>query len=119
MNPFFSPYSQQIPAIYFSYLDNKQREAHVAAVCNDEGIKCFYCYALFYFLFFFPSYSLENKSDPQAKPAPRQEIHTKETALGFTVTTVITYRDTEPPITRLLRRVKSYFYPDDSPPSEN
>ncbi|XP_065535685.1 small integral membrane protein 26 [Lathamus discolor] len=63
--------------------------------------------------------SLENKSDPQAKPAPRQEIHTTETALGFKVTTITTYREVEPPITRLLRRVKSYFFPDDSPPPEN
>ncbi|XP_061223233.1 small integral membrane protein 26-like [Neopsephotus bourkii] len=61
----------------------------------------------------------ENKSDPQAKPALRQEIYTRETALGFTVTTVVTHREVEPPITQLLRRVKSYFYPDDSPPPEN
>ncbi|KAM9565037.1 small integral membrane protein 26 [Guaruba guarouba] len=60
-----------------------------------------------------------NESDPQAKPALKQEIYTKETALGFTVTTVITHRDVQPPITQLLRRVKSYFFPDDSPPSEN
>ncbi|KQK81952.1 hypothetical protein AAES_78855 [Amazona aestiva] len=61
----------------------------------------------------------ENESDPQAKAALKQEIYTRETALGFTVTTVITHRDVVPPITQLLRRVKSYFYPDDSPPSEN
>lgn len=76
----------------------------------------------FFFFFFFPltSYSLENESDPQAKPALKKEIYTRETALGFTVTTVITHKDVEPPITQLLRRVKSYFFPDDSPPpSEN
>lgn len=62
----------------------------------------------------------ENESDPQAKPALKKEIYTRETALGFTVTTVITHKDVEPPITQLLRRVKSYFFPDDSPPpSEN
>ncbi|XP_033916800.1 small integral membrane protein 26 [Melopsittacus undulatus] len=61
----------------------------------------------------------EDKSEPQTKPGPRQEIYRTETAFGFTVTTIVTHREDEPPITRLLRRVKSYFFPDDSPPSKN
>ncbi|XP_055671950.1 small integral membrane protein 26 [Falco peregrinus] len=61
----------------------------------------------------------ENEQDPQANQGPRKEVFTKETPFGFQVTTVITYRDVQPPITRLLRRVKSFFDPDDGPPSEN
>ncbi|XP_074898101.1 small integral membrane protein 26 [Buteo buteo] len=61
----------------------------------------------------------ENESDPQANQATRKEVYTKETALGFKVTTIITYKEVQPPITQLLRRVKSFFDPNDSPPSEN
>ncbi|XP_063184131.1 small integral membrane protein 26 [Chroicocephalus ridibundus] len=62
---------------------------------------------------------LGNESDPQANQEPRKEVFSRETPLGFQVTTVITYRDDIPPITRLLRRVKSLFDSNDSPPSEN
>ncbi|KAM6406112.1 small integral membrane protein 26 [Pluvialis apricaria] len=61
----------------------------------------------------------ENESDPQENQAQHKEVFTRETALGLQVTTVITYRDVQPPITRLLRRVKSFFDPSDGPPSEN
>ncbi|KAM6085613.1 small integral membrane protein 26 [Theristicus caerulescens] len=61
----------------------------------------------------------ENESDPQATQGAHKEVFTRETALGFRVTTVITYKDVQPPITQLLRRVKSFFDSDDSPPSEN
>ncbi|KAM6139708.1 small integral membrane protein 26 [Phoenicopterus ruber ruber] len=61
----------------------------------------------------------ENESDPQANQATHKEVFTRETALGFQVTTIITYKDVQPPITRLLRRVKSFFDSNDSPPSEN
>ncbi|XP_064914904.1 small integral membrane protein 26 [Columba livia] len=61
----------------------------------------------------------ENESDPQAQQGPRQEVFVTDTAFGLRVTTTITYREVQPPITRLLRRVKSFFYPNDVPPSEN
>lgn len=74
-------------------------------------------------LFFFsplpPWYSLENESDPQANQATRKEVFTRETALGLQVTTVITYKDVQPPITQLLRHVKSFFDSNDSSSSEN
>ncbi|XP_064020144.1 small integral membrane protein 26 [Pogoniulus pusillus] len=60
----------------------------------------------------------ENESDPQAKQAPRTEVFTRDT-LGFHVTTVITYKETHPPLTRLLRRLVSFFDPTDDPPSDN
>lgn len=73
------------------------------------------------FIYLSPSlfYSLENESDPQAQQGPRQEVFVTDTAFGLRVTTTITYREVQPPITRLLRRVKSFFYPNDVPPSEN
>ncbi|KAM6207718.1 small integral membrane protein 26 isoform 1-T1 [Sarcoramphus papa] len=61
----------------------------------------------------------ENESDPQANQATHKEVFTRETALGFQVTTVVTYKDVQPPITRLLRRVKSFLVSDDGPPSKN
>ncbi|XP_068267306.1 small integral membrane protein 26 [Nyctibius grandis] len=61
----------------------------------------------------------ENESDHQANQGAHKEVFTRENVLGFKVTTIITYRDVEPPITRLLRRVKSFFDPNDGPPSEN
>ncbi|KAM9272993.1 uncharacterized protein FYN16_003623 [Cariama cristata] len=61
----------------------------------------------------------ENESDPPAKEGAHQEVFTRETALGLKVTTVITYKDVQPPITRLLRRVKSWFDSNDDPPSQN
>ncbi|KAM6081115.1 small integral membrane protein 26 [Chlamydotis macqueenii] len=61
----------------------------------------------------------ENESNSQANQGNSKEVFTRETALGLRVTTVITYRDVQPPITRLLRRVKSFFDSNDSPPSEN
>ncbi|XP_054027034.1 small integral membrane protein 26 [Dryobates pubescens] len=63
--------------------------------------------------------SEESKSDPEAVQGPRREVKVTETALGLTVTTIVTYKETQPPITRLLRRVKSFFDPPDEPPSEN
>lgn len=86
--------------------------------CHDEGIKPFHCCALF-FLSPYPPYSLENESDPQENQATHKEVFTRETPLGFKVTTVITYKDVQPPITRLLRRLTSFFGSNDSPPSEN
>ncbi|XP_075003471.1 small integral membrane protein 26 [Calonectris borealis] len=61
----------------------------------------------------------ENESDPQENQATHKEVFTRETPLGFKVTTVITYKDVQPPITRLLRRMTSFFDSNDSPPSEN
>ncbi|XP_076190910.1 small integral membrane protein 26 [Aptenodytes patagonicus] len=61
----------------------------------------------------------ENESDPQANQATHKEIFTRETALGLQVTTVVTYKDVQPPITQLLRRVKSFFDSNDSSSSEN
>ncbi|XP_058658605.1 small integral membrane protein 26 isoform X1 [Ammospiza caudacuta] len=59
----------------------------------------------------------ENRNDPEASQ-PRKEVHTKEYPFGLTVTTEITYKEVQPPLTRLLRRVVSFFVPDDGPPSE-
>ncbi|XP_075302175.1 small integral membrane protein 26 [Opisthocomus hoazin] len=61
----------------------------------------------------------ENESDPQANQATRKEVFTRETGFGLQITTVVTYKDVQPPITRLLRRVKSFFDPSDGPPSAN
>ncbi|XP_074782690.1 small integral membrane protein 26 [Athene noctua] len=60
----------------------------------------------------------ENEGDAQANQAGRKEVFTRETALGFKVTTVVTYKDVQPPLTRLLRRVVSFFGFNDDPPSE-
>uniref|UniRef100_A0A674GEJ1 Small integral membrane protein 26 n=1 Tax=Taeniopygia guttata TaxID=59729 RepID=A0A674GEJ1_TAEGU len=46
------------------------------------------------------------------------EVYTKEYPFGLTVTTEITYKEVQPPLTRLLRRVVSFFVPNDDPPSE-
>ncbi|RLV62244.1 hypothetical protein DV515_00019516 [Chloebia gouldiae] len=62
--------------------------------------------------------STENENDPEAKQGARKEVHTKEYPFGLTVTTEITYREVQPPLTRLLRRVVSFFVPNDDPPSE-
>lgn len=83
--------------------------------CYDEGIIFF----SFFFLLPYPLCSLEKESDPEADKAARREVFTRETALGFRVTTVVTYNEVEPPITRLLRRVTSFFDSDDKPPSQN
>ncbi|XP_074720982.1 small integral membrane protein 26 [Strix uralensis] len=61
----------------------------------------------------------ENEGDPQANQEARKEVFTRETALGFKVTTTVTYRDVQPPLTRLLRHVASFFGSNDDPPSEN
>ncbi|KAM7117628.1 small integral membrane protein 26 [Ciconia maguari] len=61
----------------------------------------------------------ENGSDPQGSQATRKEVYTRETMLGLQMTTVVTYKDVPPPITRLLRHVKSFFDSNDSPPPEN
>ncbi|XP_068009846.1 small integral membrane protein 26 [Melanerpes formicivorus] len=61
----------------------------------------------------------ESKSDPEAEQGPRREVRVTEIPLGLKVTTIVTYRETQPPITRLLRRVKSFFDPPEEPPSEN
>lgn len=74
---------------------------------------------LFFLLPPYPPCSLENESDPQANQATHKEVYTTETILGFKVTTIITYKEVQPPVTRLLRRVKSFFDPNDSPLSEN
>ncbi|TRZ25095.1 hypothetical protein HGM15179_001998 [Zosterops borbonicus] len=58
----------------------------------------------------------ENESDPEANPGTRKEIHTKEYPFGLTVTTEITYKEVQPPLTRLLRRAVSFFVPNDDPP---
>lgn len=86
--------------------------------CHDEGIKLFYCYALFSFPPG-PPYSLENESDTQENNATRKEVFTRETVFGIKVTTIVTYKDVQPPMTRLLRRVKSFFDSNDDPPSGN
>ncbi|KAK4824125.1 hypothetical protein QYF61_010748 [Mycteria americana] len=62
--------------------------------------------------------SLSNGSDPQANQATRKEVYTRE-MLGLQMTTVVTYKDVPPPITRLLRHVKSFFDSSGSPPPEN
>lgn len=73
------------------------------------------------FIYLSPSlfYSLENESDPQAQQGPHQEVFVTDTALGLRVTTVVTYKEVQPPLTRLLRHVKSFFDPSDVPPSGN
>uniref|UniRef100_A0A8C5JHQ8 Small integral membrane protein 26 n=1 Tax=Junco hyemalis TaxID=40217 RepID=A0A8C5JHQ8_JUNHY len=58
-----------------------------------------------------------NENDPEASQL-RKEVHTKEYPFGLTVTTEITYKEVQPPLTRLLRRMVSFFVPDDGPPSE-
>ncbi|XP_027756571.1 small integral membrane protein 26 [Empidonax traillii] len=60
----------------------------------------------------------ESENDPQTNQAPRKEVYTSETPLGFQVRTEIVYKDVQPPITRLLRRVVSFFDSSGSPPSE-
>nr|XP_031360382.1 small integral membrane protein 26 [Lonchura striata domestica] len=60
----------------------------------------------------------ENENDPEAKQGPRKEVYTKEYPFGLTVTTEITYKEVQPPLTRLFRRVVSFFVPNDDPPSE-
>ncbi|XP_032910694.1 small integral membrane protein 26 [Catharus ustulatus] len=62
--------------------------------------------------------STEGENDPAANEGIRKEVRVKEYPFGLTVRTEITYREEQPPITRLLRRVVSFFVPDDSPPSE-
>ncbi|XP_068864568.1 small integral membrane protein 26 [Aphelocoma coerulescens] len=59
-----------------------------------------------------------NENDPEANQGIRKEVHTKEYPFGLTVTTEITYKEVQPPLTRLLRRVVSFFVPNDDPPSE-
>ncbi|XP_027604144.2 small integral membrane protein 26 [Pipra filicauda] len=60
----------------------------------------------------------ENENDPQRNQGPRKEVYTTETPFGFQVRTEVTYRDDQPPLTRLLRRVVSFFDSSGSPPSE-
>ncbi|XP_053793350.1 small integral membrane protein 26 [Vidua chalybeata] len=60
----------------------------------------------------------ENENDPDANQGGRKEVRTKEYPFGLTVTTEITYREVQPPLTRLFRRVVSFFVPNDDPPSE-
>ncbi|XP_027518831.1 small integral membrane protein 26 isoform X2 [Corapipo altera] len=60
----------------------------------------------------------ENENDPQTNQGPNKEVYTTETPFGFQVKTEVTYRDVQPPLTRLLRRVVSFFYSSGSPPSE-
>ncbi|KAF4794027.1 hypothetical protein TURU_105553 [Turdus rufiventris] len=60
----------------------------------------------------------EDENDPAANQGLRKEVRVTEYPFGLTVTTEITYREEQPPITRLLRSVVSFFVPDDSPPSE-
>ncbi|XP_053918632.1 small integral membrane protein 26 [Cuculus canorus] len=60
----------------------------------------------------------ENEEDPQANQGPLKEVFTRETVIGK-VTTIITYKEEQPPITRLLRRVKSFFDSSGSPPSKD
>ncbi|KAM6280259.1 small integral membrane protein 26 [Porphyrio hochstetteri] len=60
-----------------------------------------------------------SETEPEANRTGRQEIHTRETISGLKITTVVTYRDDQPPITRLLRRLTSFFHPNDGPPSED
>ncbi|CAN8202967.1 unnamed protein product [Coccothraustes coccothraustes] len=60
----------------------------------------------------------ENENDPEANQGARKDVHTKEYPFGLTVTTEITYKEVQPPLTRLLRRVVSFFVPNDDPPSE-
>ncbi|XP_062345357.1 small integral membrane protein 26 [Cinclus cinclus] len=62
--------------------------------------------------------STENENDSDANQGTRKEVHTKEYPFGLTVTTEITYKEVQPPLTRLLRRVVSFFVPNDGPPSE-
>ncbi|XP_071595887.1 small integral membrane protein 26 [Heliangelus exortis] len=61
----------------------------------------------------------ENGSDHQENQGPRKEVFVTETPLGFKMTTIVTYKEVQPPLTRLLRHLKSYFDPDDEPPSKN
>ncbi|XP_041280058.1 small integral membrane protein 26 isoform X1 [Onychostruthus taczanowskii] len=60
----------------------------------------------------------ENENDPEANQGVRKEVHTREYPFGLTVTTEITYKEVPPPLTQLLRRVVSFFVPNDGPPSE-
>ncbi|XP_039915296.1 small integral membrane protein 26 [Hirundo rustica] len=60
----------------------------------------------------------ENESDPETNQGTHKEVHTKEYPFGLTVTTEITYKEVQPPLTRLLRRAVSFFVPNDEPPSE-
>ncbi|KAM4903505.1 small integral membrane protein 26 [Sylvia borin] len=62
--------------------------------------------------------STENERDPEANQGTRREVRTKEYPFGLTVTTEITYKEVQPPLTRLLRRVVSFFVPNGDPPSE-
>lgn len=69
------------------------------------------------FLFFF--YALENENHSPVEDSDSREVVVTDTPIGIRVTTVATYnKDFVPPATRLLRRVKSFFDPTDSPPPE-
>lgn len=99
----------------------RKKNTECSCGCHDKGIKHFYRCALFclpcpstHHLF----YSLEDENDPAANQGLRKEVRVTEYPFGLTVTTEITYREEQPPITRLLRRVVSFFVPDASPPSE-
>ncbi|KAM9196678.1 small integral membrane protein 26 [Mergus octosetaceus] len=61
----------------------------------------------------------ENENHPPVEDSDSREIVVTDTPIGIKITTVATYnKDFVPPATRLLRRVKSFFDPTDSPPSE-
>ncbi|XP_023778754.1 small integral membrane protein 26-like [Cyanistes caeruleus] len=62
--------------------------------------------------------STESENDPEGNQGVRKEVRTKEYPFGLTVTTEVTYKEDQPPLTRLLRRVVSFFVPNDGPPSE-
>ncbi|XP_027550743.1 small integral membrane protein 26 isoform X2 [Neopelma chrysocephalum] len=59
----------------------------------------------------------ENENDPQTSQGPHKEVYTTETPFGLQVRTEVTYREDQPPITRLLRRLVSFFDSSGSPPS--
>uniref|UniRef100_A0A8C5TJM1 Small integral membrane protein 26 n=1 Tax=Malurus cyaneus samueli TaxID=2593467 RepID=A0A8C5TJM1_9PASS len=59
-----------------------------------------------------------NENDPETKQGTYKEVRTKEYPFGLTVTTEITYKEVQPPLTQLFRRVVSFFVPNDGPPSE-
>ncbi|XP_066849642.1 small integral membrane protein 26 [Anser cygnoides] len=61
----------------------------------------------------------ENENHPPPEDSVSREVVVTDTPIGLKITTVTTYnKDFVSPATRLLRSVKSFFDPTDSPPSE-
>lgn len=72
------------------------------------------------FCFVFSPRSLEDESDDKANEEHFRDRVVTNKPMGLNVTTVMTYNQELPPLTRLLRRMTANFTASSSrPPSEN